>query len=208
MALNIHCAMAGLPVGPLFEALESVERHAVAARLYARLLAQLAEAGRDADSYERQQLYRGILCLRVGHFRRAMLLARLACAQEAERQPIASPKNAALPGHDRRPLSELLDDAQPGCYFDWNYPAEEVTYGLVVKASTADSRIRDMATALRQTPVDRLVLASVAPHDVRQRPDWTGLRQSLLGFPCLYEVRLVREAELQHVREWIVLVTP
>ena len=208
MALNIHCAMAGLPVGALFEALESVERHAVAALLYARLLAQLAEAERDADPYERQLLYRGILCLRVGHFRRAMFLARLACAREGERKPLASPRSTNLPGHDARPLSELLNDAQPSQYFDWNYPAGETTYGMVVKASTAGCRIRGMAEALRNAPVDRVVLASVAPHDVRQRHDWSALRESFLGFPRAYEVRLVREAELQHVREWIVLVTP
>lgn len=208
MALNIHCAAAGLPLGAAFEALESVERHAVAVRLYARLLTQLADANRDADAYERQLLYQGIQCIRVGRFRRALLLARQACAPESERRAIPSPKKHVQIRHDDRPLAVLLGEVEPGRCFDWNFPADDVTYGVVVKATTPDHRIRDIGTALRNAAAHRVVLASVLPHDVRQRQDWPALWQSLQGFPRDLEVRLVREADLQHVCDWIVLVTP
>lgn len=206
MGLNLNKAVAGMPVGDAFEKLELPEKIAVVALLYRRLLSELSVQQRDADSYERPLLYRGIYWLGVGRVGEAIQYATLACRDERDRLPV--PSTDIVPADEGRPLADLLSYAERGERPDWKYPKDEVTYGVLVRAVTSREVLLEQATLLTRADADRIVLISVAPHDVRERLDWSDIRMAFDSVSRELEVRVVPEGDLEMIQDTIDVLKP
>lgn len=208
MGLNLNKAVSGMPVGDAFEKLELPEKIAVVVLLYRRLLSELSVQQRDADSYERPLLYQGIFWLGTGHFSQSLQYAELACRDERDRMPVAMTMEGVIPPDEGRPLADLLSYAERGERPDWKYPEDEVTYGVLVRAATSREVLLKQATLLTRADADRIVLVSVAPHDVRERRDWSDIKMAFDVFPRDLEVRVVPEGDLEMIQDAIDVVKP
>lgn len=208
MGLNLNRAVAGMPAGDAFEQLAHTEKIAVASLLLRRLLADLTEQRRDADEYERAMLYQAIYWLSKGLVDPTLQYAQLACADANDRDPLAMVLEGVVPPDEGEPLADLLSYAERGERFDWSYPEDECTYGVLVSADTPREALMRQATALTRLDPDRVVLISIAPHDVRDRQDWNDIRIAFDVFPRDLEVRKVLAREVDTISDAIDVLKP
>ncbi|MDR8878076.1 MULTISPECIES: hypothetical protein [Burkholderia cepacia complex] len=79
------------------------------------------------------------------------------------------------------------------------YPPDEIIYGIVVRASTTRAELAGKSQILTRMDPDRIVLLSVAPHDITKRPDWLELELLFTSVAAHIAVERVKEDDIDHI---------
>lgn len=92
-----------------------------------------------------------------------------------------------------------ISAAGPSASESRSFPLDEIIYGIVVRASTTRTELAERSQHLTRMDPDRIVLMSVSPHDVTQRPDWAGIELLFTSIASHFAVEHVNEGDVDRI---------